>query len=58
MELRAKVADIEEFNASAKSTPTKERSKKRSTVAETRVIALEAKLKQAQAARKRSNDEA
>lgn len=55
---RAKVADIEKSNASSKSTATRRQSKKHSIVAEKRVIALEAELKEAQDAQKWSNDEA
>lgn len=57
-ELRAKVADIEEFNLLAKSTPTRGRSKKRLTAVEKRVVTLEAKFKEAQNTLKRSINEA
>lgn len=44
-QVRAKVADIREKNASAKVTPVKGRGNKRQTVAENRVNALEEELK-------------
>lgn len=56
-ELRANVASIEKPKASTKSTPTKIKNKRRPTVAEKRVIALERDLQKARDAQKRSIDE-
>lgn len=55
-EQRLKVANIEKSNASAKSTSAKGGSRKRPTVAEKRVIALVAQLKDAQEGQKQSTD--
>lgn len=56
-ELRAKFANIEKYNASAKSTQTRGRNKKSTSFTEKRVIALEAESKEAQDTQIRSIDE-
>lgn len=57
-QLRAKVADLEKTNASAKDTLVRGKREKRSTVAERLVNALVAELKEARDAHKRRNEAA